>query len=63
MPRSSLQAILNIFEHNLPFEAAAHAGPLFCRMFPDSKIAKKYGWAATKTATIVNYVPAFKIVA
>jgi len=62
MPRSSLQAILNIFEHNLPFESAAHAGPLFSRLFPDSEIAKKYGWAATKSA-IVNYVPAFKIVA
>ncbi len=44
-----------ILEHNLPFEAAAHAGPLFQRMFPDSTIAKKYGCAATKTAAIVNY--------
>ena len=29
-----------ILEHNLPFEAAAHAGPLFRAMFPDSEIAK-----------------------
>ena len=44
-----------ILEHNLPFEAAAHAGPLFRAMFPDSEIAKKYGCAATKTAAIINY--------
>lgn len=30
-----------ILEHNLPFEAAAHDGPLFRRMLPDSEIAKK----------------------
>lgn len=47
-----------ILEHNLPFEAAAHAGPLFRKMFPDSEIAKKYGCAATKTAAIVNYAMA-----
>ena len=44
-----------ILEHNLPFEAASHAGPLFRKMFPDSDIAKKYGCAATKTAAIINY--------
>ena len=44
-----------ILEHNLPFESASHAAPLFRKMFPDSKIAKKYGCAATKTAAIVNY--------
>ena len=43
-----------ILEHNLPFEAAAYAGPLFRAMFPDSEIAKKYGCAATKTAAIIN---------
>jgi len=33
---------LNIFEHNLPFQAAAHMLVLcFRRMFPDSEIAKK----------------------
>ena len=44
-----------LLEHNLPFEAASHAGHLFfCVMFPDSEIAKKYGCTATKTAAI-NY--------
>ena len=51
--RSSQEKVTNaevlftsyILEHNLPFEAAAHAGPLFRRMFPDSE---KYGCAATK---------------
>ena len=47
-----------ILEHNLPFEAAAHAGPLFCKMFPDSTIAKRYGCATTKTAAIINYAMA-----
>ena len=44
-----------LLEHNLPYEASSHAGPLFRKMFPDSEIAKKYGCAATKTAAIVNY--------
>ena len=44
-----------LLEHNLPFEAAFHAGPFFRVMFPDSEIAKKYGCAATKTAAIINY--------
>uniref|UniRef100_H2ZU74 DUF4371 domain-containing protein n=1 Tax=Latimeria chalumnae TaxID=7897 RepID=H2ZU74_LATCH len=47
-----------ILEHNLPFEAAAHAAPLLCKMFPDSAIAKKYGCAVTKTAAIINYAMA-----
>ena len=33
----------SLLEHNLPFEAASHAGQLFHVMFPDSEIAKKYG--------------------
>ena len=44
-----------LLERNLPFEAAFHAGHLFCVMFPDSEIAKKYGCAATKTEAIINY--------
>ena len=32
-----------LLEHNLPFEAASHAGQLFHVMFPDSEIVKKYG--------------------
>lgn len=47
-----------LLEHNLPFEAAAHARPLFRKIFPDSEIAKTYGCAATKTAAIINYAMA-----
>ena len=32
-----------ILEHNLPFECSSHAGPVFRKMFPDSKIAAEYG--------------------
>ena len=39
----------------MPFECSLHAGPLFRKMFPDSKIAAKYGCAATKTACIINH--------
>ncbi|KAJ8389034.1 hypothetical protein AAFF_G00124310 [Aldrovandia affinis] len=39
-------------EHNLPIAASDHAGPLFRKMFPDSKIAMKYGCARTKTSAI-----------
>ena len=52
-----------IVEHNLPFEASNHAGPLFRKMFPDSEIAQKYGCAATKTAAIVNYALAPEMLA
>ena len=30
-----------ILEHNLPFEATAHAGPLFRKMFPAVKLLNK----------------------
>ena len=44
-----------ILEHNVPFECSSHAGPLFRKMFPDSKIAATYGCEATKTACIINH--------
>lgn len=47
-----------ILEHNLPFEASSHAGPLLRIMFPDSDIAKKYGRSATKTSAIIKYAMA-----
>ena len=43
-----------ILEHNLPIAAADHAGPLFKKMFPDSKIASKYSCARTKTTAILG---------
>ena len=42
-----------LLEHNLPFEAASCAGHLFRVMFPDSEIAKKYGYAANQNSS--NY--------
>lgn len=38
----------------MPLDVADHAGPLFRSMFPDSKVAKHYGCARTKTASIIN---------
>lgn len=46
--------IIFIVEHNLPLSVNNHAGPLFRSMFPDSKIAKKYGCARTKTGNIMR---------
>ena len=43
-----------LVEHNLPIASSDHVGPLFRKMFPDSKIAAKYSCARTKTAAIVN---------
>lgn len=43
-----------LIEHIVPFAAADHAGVLFLKMFPDSKEAKNYGCARTKTTAIVK---------
>lgn len=43
-----------LIEHNIPINAADHAGPLFRKMFPDSDIAKRYGCARTKTTAIIG---------
>ncbi|XP_077422813.1 uncharacterized protein LOC144052536 [Vanacampus margaritifer] len=43
-----------IIEHGVPIAMADHMGPLFRRMFPDSKIAKKYGCGRTKTSNIIQ---------
>ena len=43
-----------IIEHNLPISVADHAGNLFKRMFPDSKIAGKYKCARTKTTELIK---------
>ena len=45
-----------LVEHNLNIASSDHAGPLFKRMFPDSKIASKYGCARTKTTAIIDDV-------
>lgn len=43
-----------VIEHNLPINCSDHAGHLFRKMFPDSKIAKNYACARTKTTAIIN---------
>ena len=44
-----------LVEHNVSMAAADHAGPLFRGMFPDSKIAAKYGSARTKTTALIKH--------
>jgi hypothetical protein len=43
-----------LVEHGLPLAVTDHVGPLFKRMFPDSKIAEKYACARTKSSNIVR---------
>ena len=43
-----------LVEHNLPFALGDHAGDLFRRMFPDSKIAKQFKCGRTKATAIVK---------
>ena len=42
-----------IAEHNLSIATADHAGSLFRKMFPDSKIAEKYKCKRTKTTHVL----------
>ena len=44
-----------LIEHNIPVSAADHAGPLFRRMFPDSKIAQGYQCGRTKTTALIHH--------
>ena len=41
--------------HNAALCLADHIGPMQCKNFPDSEIAKNYHCARTKTACILNY--------
>lgn len=45
-----------LVEHNVPLSVSDHAGNLFRAMFPDSKIAQKYGCARTKTTALVQHM-------
>jgi hypothetical protein len=40
--------------HNIPFNVNDHFSKLVSRMFPDSKIAAKYGCARTKSSAMVK---------
>lgn len=41
-------------QHNLPLAVADHLSPLVSNIFPDSKIAKGYACARTKTTNVLN---------
>ena len=43
-----------LVEHNIALNASDHAGQLFWSMFPDSKIAKEYASARTKTSNVMH---------
>ena len=47
---------------NIPLAFADHLSPLLSDIFPDSKIAKKYASAATKTTCMINgsFAPYFQ---
>lgn len=51
-----------LVQHNIPLAVTDHLSPLFQEIFPDSKIAKSYGAARTKTTSILNHAmkPHFK---
>lgn len=52
--RAELLFTTFLVEHNLPLACSDHSGELFRKMFPDSKIATKYGCARTKTGAVVR---------
>ena len=41
-------------QHNIPLAIMDHLSPLFRDIFPDSKIAKQFSAARTKTTCIMN---------
>ena len=43
-----------IAQHNLSFLLSDHMSKLYEKMFPDSKIAKRFACSRTKTASILN---------
>ena len=45
---------VTLVSHNIPIAFADHLSPLFKECFPDSKIAKMYCSARTKTSAIIN---------
>ena len=47
-----------LVQHNLPLLVADHLSPLVSDIFPDSKVAKGYACARTKTTNVLNGVMA-----
>ena len=52
--RAEIKVAVTLVSHNIPIAFADHLSPLFKECFPDSKIAKKYCSARTKTSAIIN---------
>lgn len=52
--RAEVKVAVILVSHNIPLAFADHLSPLFKECFPDSKIAKKYCSARTKTSAIIN---------
>ncbi|XP_063053561.1 zinc finger BED domain-containing protein 5-like [Engraulis encrasicolus] len=52
--RAEIKVAVVMVNHNIPLAFADHLSPLFKECFPDSKIARKYASARTKTAAIIN---------
>lgn len=52
--RAEIKVAVAMVNHNIPLAFADHLSPLFRECFPDSKIAKKYSSARTKTSAIIN---------
>uniref|UniRef100_H2ZS46 HAT C-terminal dimerisation domain-containing protein n=1 Tax=Latimeria chalumnae TaxID=7897 RepID=H2ZS46_LATCH len=44
-----------LLEHNIPLAGSDHVRHLFKKTFPDSKIAKSYACASTKTTHIIHF--------
>lgn len=52
--RAEVKMAMLLAHHNIPLSTMDHLSPLFRDMFPDSKIAKGFSAARTKTTCILN---------
>lgn len=52
--RAEVKMAMTLAHHNLPLATMDHLSPLFRDIFPDSKIAKGFSAARTKTTCILN---------
>ena len=56
--RAEVKVATMLVQNNLPLAVADELTPLFCDIFSDSEIAKRYASRQTKTACIINGVVA-----
>ena len=54
MTRAEVKVVNALVHHNIPLAFSDHLSPLLRDIFHDSKIAKSYAAASTKTACIIN---------